>query len=99
MKSIIPQAENCCWLCCQNSNYWQYRKGERHEHHIFYGTANRSISERWGLKVWLCWRHHEELHDKPNEGFDLELKEYAQRFFEKKYSHELFMQEFGKSWL
>lgn len=28
------------------------------EHHVFYGTGLRRLSERHGLKVMLCPRHH-----------------------------------------
>lgn len=28
------------------------------EHHIFEGTANRNLSEKYGLKVYLCQKHH-----------------------------------------
>jgi len=48
MKSII-QKEKQCYIC--GSPYVE-------EHHIFYGTANRKLSEKYGLKVWLCYSHH-----------------------------------------
>lgn len=100
MKSIIPQEEGTCWLCCREGNYQTYPKGARHEHHIFYGTANRKLSERFGLKVWLCPKHHEGsegVHG--NTDIDHMLKIHAQRIFEEKYSHSLFTEVFGKSWL
>ena len=48
MKSII-QEEKECYIC--HSPYVE-------EHHIFYGTANRQLSEKYGLKVYLCPLHH-----------------------------------------
>ena len=51
-----------------------------HEHHIFYGTALRKISEQHGFKVRLCQWHHtgkEGVHfDKK---LDTWLKGYAKR--------------------
>jgi len=38
-----------CFLCGRNGN------GDPLErHHIFGGTANRQLSEKYGLTVWLC---------------------------------------------
>lgn len=71
-----------------------------HQHHIFGGTANRAKSEEYGLKAWLCYEHHEGnkgVHR--NREMDLILKQHAQEMFEEKYSHELFMREFGVNYL
>lgn len=72
------------------------------EHHIFYGTANRKKSEKYGLKVHLCYIHHRDsahgVHG-GNHKLDRKLKEIGQQEFEKKYGHEKFMQEFGKNYL
>lgn len=48
IKSII-QAKKECYFCGAKSNL--------HEHHVFNGR-NRSNSEKYGLKVYLCARHH-----------------------------------------
>ena len=48
IESII-QKEKQCYIC--HSPYVE-------EHHIFFGTANRKLSEKYGLKVWLCPEHH-----------------------------------------
>ena len=50
MSSSIVQSEKECWFCGARARL--------EEHHIFAGTANRRISEKYGLKVWLCHRHH-----------------------------------------
>ena len=68
-------------------------------HHVLYGTANRAQSERYGLVVPLCRRHHEEVHGNPNKGLDLLLKRTAQEYFEKHYGDRaLFVKTFGRSW-
>ena len=71
-----------------------------HQHHVFGGTANRLKSEEYGVKAWLCLEHHlgnKGVHN--NRETDLMLKRFAQEIFEEKYSHELFMQEFGRNYL
>lgn len=44
MKSII-QTEKSCFLCGRETCL--------EKHHVFAGVANRKISEREGLWVWL----------------------------------------------
>ena len=92
MKSII-QKERCCLVCRTEQGL--------HEHHVFFGTANRKKSDDYGLTVWLCGRHHnmsnESVHF--NKKLDLKIKQLAQRKFEELYNHEKFMREFGRNWL
>ena len=89
-KSII-QTEKVCFLCgcCQEELL--------SEHHV-YGGGRRTISEKLGLKVWLCYICHRLIHD--NNKQELELKRYAQRVFESKgNSRETFIKYIGKSYL
>lgn len=70
-----------------------------HEHHIFYGH-NRKKSEKYGMKVYLCPRHHTGdmgVHN-GNKTLDLTLKMIAQRKFEEVYKEE-FIEIFGKNYL
>ena len=57
--SIMHNKEDrTCYLCMiQEKNYNRYNYLE--EHHIF-GGPNRKKSEEYGLKVYLCLRHHRE---------------------------------------
>ena len=90
MKSIL-QSEKGCWVC--------RRKNNLASHHVFFGTANRKKSEKYGLKVWLCYNCHtgqNGVHFNPS--LDKRLKMMAQEEFEKRYGHEKFMEEFGKNW-
>ena len=92
MKSVF-QKRKACFFC-------NAEKG-LHSHHIFEGTANRRKSEQYGFKLWLCAPHHnmskEGVHfDKEK---DIRLKQMAQTHFELQQSREVFIQEFGKSWL
>lgn len=66
------------------------------------GGCNRGKSEEWGLKVFLCRRCHNMMHNPRTEVEQIAqdfLKQVAQEEFEKRYSHTLFMQEFGKNYL
>jgi hypothetical protein len=71
------------------------------EHHAVMGTANRKISEHYGLKVYLCPGHHRlgpaAVHRNLETRRFLERK--AQEAFEKKYSHEKWMAEIGRNFL
>lgn len=59
------------------------------------------MSDKYNLIILLCGRHH----NLSNEGihydkaFDLEVKQMAQREFESRYSHEEFMEKFGRNYL
>ena len=73
-----------------------------HKHHIYYGSANRKLSEKWGCWVYLCGYHHnlsnEGVHF--NKELDMSLKQLAQERFETYLgSREDFRLIFGKSYL
>lgn len=72
-----------------------------HKHHCFEGTANREKSEKWGLWVWLSpvWHNMYNFSVHFNKELEAGLKDYCQRQFELLYGHELWMSEFGKSYL
>lgn len=91
MKSIL-QNEKRCFFC--NSSQWL------EEHHCF-GGANRKLSEKYGLKVWLCHNHHNEPpfgvhHNAENMR---KLRAAAQAKFEETHTREEFMRLFGKNYL
>lgn len=92
MKSII-QSEKECFVCGTEYNL--------HEHHIFEGTGRRKQSEKYGMKVWLCGRHHnlsnEGVHF--NKELDLQIKRIAQRKFEETHSREDFIKCFGRNFI
>jgi hypothetical protein len=68
---------------------------------VFYGTANRKQSEKYGCWVYLCAYHHnmssEGVHF--NKSLDILLKQECQRRFEKDGTREEFRKIFGKSYL
>ena len=78
MESII-QKEKVCYVC--RSPYVE-------KHHIFKGTANRKLSEKYGLTVWLCPEHHRGntgVHFNPR--LDDKLKGIAEMRFREEYPY------------
>jgi hypothetical protein len=70
------------------------------EHHIF-GGPNRSLSEEYGLKVYLCRQHHiyglEAVHQ--NAEIRRQLQAAGQRAFEEFYPEESFLDKFGRNYI
>ena len=88
MKSIL-QTEKQCYIC-----------GAKfvHCHHIF-GGPNRSLSEQYGLKLWLCPRHHtgpDGVHQNPK--LMKKLRKLGQRAFERAYPDLDFLSIFGRDY-
>lgn len=69
-------------------------------HHCIHGSHRRK-ADQLGLTVWLRHDVHMALHDhrKPFENLDWELKQAAQRAYERDHSREEWMAIFGRSWL
>jgi hypothetical protein len=70
------------------------------EHHIF-GGSRRKSSERYGLKVKLCEKHHRSSPDGVHFNaalMDL-LHQLGQKKFKEQYPNENFIQIFGKNYL
>lgn len=92
-KSIIPfDREDMCYLCHSYKSYGNPMQ----VHHCLHGIY-RKAADKYRLTVHLCVNCHVALHDRGVN--DNSLERLAQRTFEKKYGHELFMQVFGKNWL
>lgn len=87
MQSVIDGRvrPRCCYYC--GSEYGL------HEHHIF-GGANRRLSEKYGLKVTLCWRDH---NGDSGVHFDKdkmdELKKEGQRAFERAFMERRYRED------
>lgn len=80
--------------------YGDYSRKVTQEHHVIFGTANRKLSEKYGLKVYLCLAHHEEgpeaVHK--NTKLDRVLKAKAQRAFSTRFPDLDWMEIFGKNY-
>lgn len=68
------------------------------EHHILFGRGRRELSERYGLKVWLCHDHHNEpplgVHFDP--AARRELEQAAQFAFDELHGPGSFAEVFGE---
>lgn len=91
-KSVVVKDMEHCYVC--GSPYI-------HIHHIFFGTANRKISDKYGYVVPLCQEHHTGsagVHF--NKSLDLHLKKLSQEHFEAHIGQrEDFRRVFGKSFI
>lgn len=94
-KSIIQEKKEC-YLC--RVLYDSERTYGLEEHHCIPGTAHRRLCTKYGLTVWLCADHHRNGKNAAHRNIETMafLKLTAQQAFEKKYSHEEFMNVFGK---
>lgn len=108
-KSIIQKrtdpASRECLLCREEAErigyYGELPHTGLHKHHFLFGPL-RKKAEHYGLWGYVCMkRHHEYGPEAPHVNAEVSnhLKQIAQRAFEKKYGHELWMQEFGKNYL
>lgn len=93
VKSLL-QRNKACYVCGTTLNL--------HLHHIFYGTANRPISDADGCVVYLCQYHHTGaagVHF--NRKVDLALKAKCEQAYLKKYNKTIddFIERYGKNYL
>jgi len=72
-------------------------KTAQQRHHVFFGSANRKQSEYWGMVANLCYDCHALVH--ADYAARVELCKRYQLIFESQYGHELFVAEFGRSYL
>lgn len=93
MKSIIQDKKEC-YVCGAT-----YRL---HSHHVYFGNPLRKISEKYGMKVYLCWEHHEGtngVHGKNGHELDMKLKREGQVVFDKIYPDKKFIEVFKRNYL
>lgn len=91
MKSIL-QRDKVCYLCG--------RKYGLEKHHCLAGVANKPLSEKYGLWVWLCHNCHTGTDGAQYDpAKNLLLKRDAQFEFERTHSRAEWMQIFRKNYL
>lgn len=93
MTSIMQDMEEPrCYICGVSRNL--------ELHHVMSGTANRKLSDQYGLVVFLCRDHHTGSIGVHSDYIMKErLEKDAQRAFEKKYGHSAWMRLFRKNYL
>ncbi|MBO5484843.1 MAG: hypothetical protein J5979_06510 [Lachnospiraceae bacterium] len=111
-KSIIQKRTDLlsreCFLCREEADkigyFGELKHTGLHKHHFVFGRfgAFRKKAEKYGLWGYVCEeRHHEHGPESPHDNQEVRkyLTQVAQRAFEAKYGHELWMQEFEKNYL
>lgn len=86
--SIITDNLKVCYVCQKK------KKDDLNE--VFEGS-NRQMSMKYGLVIPICRSCHTEYD--LNKNLRQKYQKEAQKKFEEKYGHELFMQEFRKNYL
>ena len=91
--SVITPIMDACYICgAKNPQI----------HHVFYGTANRRLSDADGFVVPLCPEHHTGRHGVHfDPAASLALKQQCQEFWENVMglSRESFIQRYGRNYL
>ena len=89
MDSIL-QDEHFCYLC--GTPYTE-------THHVFFGTANRKLSDADGCVIYVCRKHHELIHN--NHKVDLTIKTRMQIKWQEinDKTAEDFRKRYGKSYI
>lgn len=99
-KSILHNKnDGTCYLCMLL--YSDYSRKQTEEHHVMSGHGNRKLAEHYGLKVYLCIPHHRTSRGAVHHNINTAraLRMIAQAEFEKRYSHEKWMQTFGRNYI
>lgn len=101
-KSILQKKDGTCYLC--RLLYGDdSRKRNLEEHHVFYGKGNRKKSEQYGLKVYLCYWHHNQHNGEHAVHFNPRmrqiLEEKGREAFLQSHTEEEFRAEFGGTYL
>lgn len=95
MSKSILQTKKECYITGSTYNL--------HKYHIFEGAANRKLSERDGLWIWLRadWHNLSDYGVHFNKELDLKLKRIAQKRWQEYYhkTEEDFIKEYGKSYI
>ena len=100
MKSIMHNKQDgTCYLCMMLN--WDYQRREGLEEHHVFGGSCRSLSEKYGLKVYLCHEHHTGypygVHK--NKENTLFLHKEGQKAFMKRYPGKDFVKLFIRNYL
>ena len=92
-ESIMQNDRSHCLMCL--------RAMPLEEHHVMGGTANRKLSEQYGLKVYICPYCHRIGKDAVHKSAERAnaLKAYAQSCFQLRYPDLDFVKIFGRNYL
>jgi hypothetical protein len=86
--SILTTESGRCYICKK------YGDTARHE---IYGAANRQISKRAGLWIYVCPRCHDVIHLKPDDGLmDRTMKKIGQSKYLESHTREEWLKMIGR---
>ena len=91
--SLFETEDGRCYLC---KYYEEDPPIETARHEVIHGP-NRELAKHYGLWICVCPRHHEDIHNNPEEY--KWLKEAAQELFECVYPCEDFLTIFGRKYI
>ena len=91
-ESILQPDAKECFITGSQTNL------DCHHQHIYHGTGNRKLADKYGCWVWLRHDIHMNLHDRDKE-LDRYLQQECQKKFEETHTRKEFMAIFGKSYL
>lgn len=98
MKSIMQEKTGQCYLCMKLHDDYSVKQVQ--EHHVIFGQGKRKLSEKYGLKVYLCLYHHTAGAEAVHQNAELAgmLKARAQRRFKERFPDLDWMQIFQKNY-
>lgn len=98
MKSIMQEKTGQCYLCMKLHDDYSVKQVQ--EHHVIFGQGRRRLSEKYGLKVYLCLNHHTEGSEAVHRNAELanKLKILGQRAFKKRFPELDWMLIFQKNY-
>lgn len=87
-----------CYLCMKLHDDYSVKQVQ--EHHVIFGQGKRKLSEKYGLKVYLCLYHHTAGPEAVHRNAELAgmLKARAQRRFQERFPDLDWMQIFQKNY-
>ena len=96
MKSII-QSKHECFIC--KTNYEVENTSDLSKYLIF--NEHPKQSNKYGLKIELCYRHNDfnKYQEKFKNALELSLKQLAQKKFEETRKRKSFIKHFNKSYI
>lgn len=103
-KSIMQKTKEC-YLCrkaaAECGYFGELSSKGLHRHHVIFGRGYRSLSEKYGLWVYLCPMHHNEGWESvhKNKRINQSLREEAEKAFLKEHTITEWMELFTRNYL
>lgn len=105
MARSIMQKTKECYLCrkaaAECGYFGELSSKGLHRHHVIFGRGYRSLSEKYGLWVYLCPMHHNEGWESvhKNKRINVDLRREAEKLFLQDHTITEWMEIFTKNYL